>query len=452
MTLASKLSSIQALFDDSITGNDKLVVAFSGGLDSTALLYLSFLYRQARPNVSLQAIHVNHQLSPKADDWSIHCAKQCEQWGIDFQSIKVDIHTYIGQGIEAAARQARYAALIDHAPAQSVILLGQHLDDQAETFLLQLSRGAGPKGLSAMGKLSVKHGQRFVRPLLAVTRQQILSFAREQGLKWVEDESNNDLGFDRNFLRKELIPLLNQRWPSFSKRVASSANACASEMAVINEYMGVLSERLLGPDNSLLLSELSSLSSATQQSFVRHWLTMHDADMPSSKVLQEILDMQFAKNDAMPCVKLGNIEVRRYTHSLYVTKPSVDIEHVKIISSDNSICLPDFGATIFASEVYENGNVGELERENSFKAHNIQAISVAYGKLNDPFKPHAQRPRKTLKAWCKEWRIPPWRRKNLVCLYLNQHLIGVIIAPSNVIWSSDRPQNDEGQDFYLSFS
>ncbi|HCC7937922.1 TPA: tRNA lysidine(34) synthetase TilS, partial [Klebsiella pneumoniae] len=206
----------------------QLLVAFSGGLDSTVLLHQLVLLREQDPSLTLRAVHVHHGLSAHADDWVAHCRQICQQWQVPLVVHRVTLARG-GLGVEAHARAARYQAFQDTLNAGEVLVTAQHQDDQCETLLLALKRGSGPTGLSAMAPSSAFAGSRLLRPLLNETRESLRQWALAHQLSWIEDESNQDDTYDRNFLRLRVIPVLRERWPHFSEAVARSASLCAEQ-------------------------------------------------------------------------------------------------------------------------------------------------------------------------------------------------------------------------------
>ena len=242
----------------------QLLVGFSGGLDSTVLLHRLKLWRDQEPDVQLRALHVHHGLSPHAEDWVAHCEALCATWGIPLSVERVRLQDE-GLGTEAQARKARYAAFARVVQPGEVLVTAQHLDDQCETFLLALKRGSGPAGLSAMPERTDFAGTQLIRPLLRETRASLETWARTHQLSWIEDESNQDDSYDRNFLRLRVVPLLTERWPHFADATARSAMLCAEQESLLDELLTALPDAqaaemfhqgLSGADGQRQLGEL----------------------------------------------------------------------------------------------------------------------------------------------------------------------------------------------------
>ena len=237
----------------------QLLVAFSGGLDSTVLLHQLVLLREQDPSLTLRAVHVHHGLSAHADDWVAHCRQICQQWQVPLVVHHVTLARG-GLGVEAHARAARYQAFQDTLNAGEVLVTAQHQDDQCETLLLALKRGSGPTGLSAMAPSSAFAGSRLLRPLLNETRESLRQWALAHQLSWIEDESNQDDTYDRNFLRLRVIPVLRERWPHFSEAVARSASLCAEQEQLLDEMLAAELASLVAEDGSLAIAPLASMS------------------------------------------------------------------------------------------------------------------------------------------------------------------------------------------------
>jgi tRNA(Ile)-lysidine synthase len=260
----------------------RVCVALSGGMDSVVLLD-AVDQLKATLRIDLHAVHVHHGLSPNADAWAAFCAEICAARHIALTTTSVHIDKDSSAGLEGAARAARYAAFADE--GSLFVLLAQHADDQAETVLHQLLRGTGLKGLAGMGEARIASPtQTLLRPLLGVSRGEIEAFAKERGLKWIEDESNDDIAFTRNFLRHEITPLLAERFPHYRASLARAARH-ASEADVMLAELAKIDLRWDG--ENAFAETLDSLPSARQINALYHWLGWQKVSAPSQAQLAE---------------------------------------------------------------------------------------------------------------------------------------------------------------------
>lgn len=272
-----------------------LAVAFSGGADSTALL----LAAAATWPREVHAIHIHHGLQAAADDFARHCQSVCAGLGVPLHEVKVDAAHASGESPEDAARKARYAALAQTARSQGLqaVLLAQHADDQVETMLLALSRGAGLPGIAAMPPSFERHGMRFERPLLGVSGPAIRAWLSGQQVAWIEDPTNADIAFTRNRIRHALMPALEQAFPQFRDTFARSARHAAQAQELLAE---IAAGDLAAAGNPPSIRGLQQLSRARQANLLRHWLrTAHKAGASAAQ-LEELLDQVAA------CVTRGH--------------------------------------------------------------------------------------------------------------------------------------------------
>ena len=397
----------------SLLNSQSILVAFSGGLDSTVLLHQLVQWRALHPDVALRAIHIHHGLSPHADSWVQHCESVCAQWQVSLVVERVHLEDD-GLGIEAQARRARYQAFAQTLLPGEVLMTAQHLDDQCETFLLALKRGSGPAGLSAMGESSPFAGTQLIRPLLAQTREALEAWARQHELCWIEDESNQDDTYDRNFLRLRVTPLLQQRWPHFAQAVARSAALCAEQESLLDELLASDLADCITSRGTLLLTPLMMMSGVRRAALLRRWLAGLNAPMPSRDGLERIWqEVALAREDASPSFRLGEYEVRRYQSQLWWVK-SVDGQSETVISWlewKTPLTLPaGLGSVQLIS-------VGDLRLPQAdevvsirFKAPGLLHIVGRNGG------------RKLKKIW-QEQGIPPWRRDTTPLLFYGETLI-----------------------------
>lgn len=292
------------------------LIGLSGGVDSVVLLDL---FRQL-PQIKLRAVHVYHGLSPNAENWALFCEQLCKRWDIPFFLQKVQVETT--GSVEANARAARYQAVSEIIQPNEVFVTAHHLDDQAETFLLALKRGSGIKGLSAMPVLGEQAGFQVFRPLLSIEKSALITYAEQNKLAWIHDESNADNRFERNFLRNAILPVLNQRFPQFNRMVARSASLCAEQQALIEELLGEELARRTDSAHCLDIRGFEQFSALKQQQLVRLWLAKCALQMPSQAQLQAVIsEVIFAKAGQNPEVVLGEKIVRRFQEKLVITQP-----------------------------------------------------------------------------------------------------------------------------------
>ena len=297
-------------------------VAFSGGLDSTVLL--DALVRLARQHKlpPLSAIHVHHGLQPAADNWPAHCEKICRRLGVPLEIARVQVAP--GASVERAARVARYQAFAGRLGQGEVLFVAQHCDDQAETLLFRLLRGAGVRGLGAMpGNRELGQG-RLVRPLLAIGRAELEAYAAAQHLEWIEDPSNTSLEHSRNYLRHQVLPVIERRWPQASQNLARAAGHLAEAQSLLDELAEMdLQDAYRGADQwpwlplpSLALPVLRALRPSRQRNALRHWLAQYTL-LPDTSHWAGWEALRDAGTDTSPCWRLAGGELHRGADRLW---------------------------------------------------------------------------------------------------------------------------------------
>jgi tRNA(Ile)-lysidine synthase len=261
-----------------------LAVAYSGGADSTALLHAA----RARWGAQVHAIHVHHGLQVAADGFERHCRQACERLALPLHVVRVDARHAAGESPEDAARQARYRALAGVALEQGLrcVLLAQHADDQVETMLLALSRGAGLPGLAAMPAAFERHGMRFERPLLDASARAIRAWLADAGVPFLEDPTNADTSFTRNRIRHDVLPALERAFPQFRETFARSARHAAQAQLLLAT---LAAQDLAAMGGGPVIAALQPLPRARQANLLRHWLRESHGQSPSAAQLDELL-------------------------------------------------------------------------------------------------------------------------------------------------------------------
>ncbi|KRP60852.1 tRNA lysidine(34) synthetase TilS [Pseudomonas trivialis] len=290
-------------------------IAFSGGLDSTVLLHLLASLAKTQTLPSLYAVHVHHGLQAAADAWPDHCQLICDSLQVPLRVMRVQVQP--GASLERAAREARYQAFSEVLGAGEVLLTGQHRDDQAETLLFRLLRGAGVRGLAAMPAHRPLARGYLVRPLLALSRVELEAYAAEHQLKWIEDPSNADPRFSRNYLRHGVLPTLTQRWPQAVASLARSAEHLSEAQGLLDELAQIDLQTADQPSPfawlplpSLALGPLQALSDARQRNALRHWLAPLTR-LPDSDHWAGWNSLRDAKGDAQPLWHLADGDLHR---------------------------------------------------------------------------------------------------------------------------------------------
>jgi tRNA(Ile)-lysidine synthase len=392
-----------------------LTLALSGGADSVALLDILAQLR-ASLHFPLSAVHVNHQISPNAADWAGFCARLCAGYNIPFQVVKVDLKRQPGESLEALARDARYRAFAEQ--KTDFIVLAQHLDDQAETLLLQLLRGAGAKGMSAMGELQARgEGQgAIVRPLLDISRRTILDYAALRGLQWVEDESNADIVFDRNYLRHQVLPLLGRRFPGYRETFARTSRNLA-ESAQLMDDLARLDCAAAASGDRLKVDALRGLSAARARNLLRYWLAESGMPMPSAGRLENLQQqLCSARDDAQVLVRLGGGLIRRYRGEVCLEKKALAPrpELALTWAFQDELELPDSGGRLLFEQTVGQGL--------SLSRLTAEPVTVRLRQGGERLRPDCRRPTRSLKNLLQEAGMPPWQRQRLPLLFSGEKL------------------------------
>lgn len=415
-----------------------LYIGFSGGLDSTVLLYLLHQWRQQKkPEANLVAVHVNHQIHPDAPKWQAHCQRVCEQMGVTLQVETVALAR--GASLEQQARLARYDAFRRHVSGQDALLLAHHRDDQVETLLQRLARGSGVLGggaMEAVARRRVNGGSlTLLRPLLEQDRSEIEQFAREAGLSWVEDPGNIDTRIERNFLRHRVLPVWRTFKPQLNQTLARNARLNREASELLSDLAQLdLGERRA--DAGLPVARLSPLTEIRQKNLLRYWMISAGVRPPSEVNLLRILDeVMTAAEGARPAVSWGQCTLRRYREVLYLTRSELDQgpdpSFVDVVSVSH---LDGFrfglGQLRLSESEGNRANNGASDEDGNrltrFSRQRLQEgplrLTVRQGgeTLRLP-----RQPARSLKYCFQNLAVPPWLRNHWPLLYCGNELAGV---------------------------
>ena len=432
--------------------NAHYVVAYSGGIDSHVLLHCC-----KKLKLTVRAVHVHHGLQNIADEWVTHCQSICRVLDIHLDVIYVDAKKNKGQSPEEAARSVRYQALGNNLIDGDCLLTAQHLNDQAETLLLQLFRTASTAGLSAMPVQRQLGRNSHLRPLLSFSRQEIEKFAEDNSLNWIEDPTNQDVSYDRNFIRKEIVPLLENRWPKITGQLSRVASLQSNNLQVLEDMAAIDLANLINVPayqsiasfysvvSVLSISRLKKLSVARRLNVLRYWMIKTLRNQPaniSSKIspiisptrnLLEEMDRAVVNSvpDANPVITFSGFEIRKFHSDLYILKSARpcatagkkrgDLEHNDLKQDTvwkplSPVLIPALNIQLKSIDSIGEGLNRDLLNES---------LTIRFRKGGEVFHPadrlHSQR----LKKLLQEANIPPWDRESIPLVYFKDELIAV---------------------------
>jgi tRNA(Ile)-lysidine synthase len=397
-----------------------IVVAYSGGRDSHVLLHALWKLKP-QFGFQLRAIHVNHGLQKDADNWVFHCQQTCQQYQVPLQIVSLQLTIPPGESLENVARIKRYAAFADLLQEKDILLTAHTQSDQAETFLLQMIRGSGLQGLGAIAPGKSLGKAKLARPLLDVSRDTIALYAKTEQLTWIEDKSNNDLRFRRNYLRKMILPPLKTLSKSVETCIARTAQHCQDAQALLDEYLIHDLQRCLTDQASILdLNVFLTLTTLKQQYVFRHWLKLNNAMSPSLRKCQDILyQIKHARMDSEPCIAFGHWQIRRYMGKLFLlTKKEQKSPPPQTIewALSQALKLPD-GSFWQAKIVKGRGiSVSKLPKAT---------LQIAFRQGGERCRIQGRKHSRELKKILQDLKIPTWERAGLPLFYQGSELVGV---------------------------
>jgi tRNA(Ile)-lysidine synthase len=408
------------------TASRRIVVGLSGGLDSTVLLHLLHNFVKGRSNLSLVALHVNHGLQAQAEQWEQLCVQKGESYGVTTYAMRANVGRNTGEGLEQAARHARYQAFAEFLQEGDLLCLAHHQDDQAETVLYRLLRGSGPLGLAAMRSTKPFAGVQIARPLLSCSRKALEEYAQLHQLTWVDDPSNLDISFDRNYLRREIMPRLKSRWPAVNETFSRAAEL-NQETVLLLEELAVLDLAIVACEDGqrLCLQQLNQLSPPRINNVLRFWLLQNGRPLPSRanllRIREELIGAQAA---GLAVVDWPGAEVRAFEGQLYcmpnlVPAPKKGTEMIwKGVPLDQQFDLGAEAGALRMTAAQGQGIKSQLFQQ----AHKQGRLIIKWREGGERCQPEGRTHSQKLKKLLQEYHVPPWLRGRLPLVYIGEQL------------------------------
>ena len=397
--------------------NSRVCVGLSGGRDSVVLLHLICSLRKEIA-INVGVIHVNHQISPNANRWADFCVALCAELDVPLRVERVDVARDSGKGLEASARNARYAAYAS--VDVDLIVLGHHRADQAETVLLQALRGAGLAGIRGMPVMKkIRANKQLFRPLLDVAPEILADYANAHSLEWINDESNNDRRYTRNYVRHEILPSLAEHIPQSAESLVRLSHHAAEAQTLLNDLAKIDCANVFVGER-ISISRLVSLPVSRAKNLLRYWFVKASVPLPNTVQLDEIIGQLAARqSDSQTEISWADWQLRCYQDEIYVSRNASPTRTTWSIEWHNEpeLLLPNCRGLIRVKK-----RVGVGISENRVTGKRLTFRSRVGG---ESFRQHASRPRRALKNLLQEAKIPPWRRQAMPLLFCGETLIWV---------------------------
>jgi tRNA(Ile)-lysidine synthase len=387
------------------------VIGYSGGLDSTVLLHVL----ASLSDVSIRAVHVHHGLHANANHWVGHCESMCKLWNIAFEVHCIDVNRDSGLGIEATARDARYRAFAKTMQNDEVLVTAHHQNDQAETLLLRLLRASGSQGLAGMYTFTRANGIAQLRPFLGIDRATLLSYALQHHLQWIEDPSNADMHYDRNFIRNQIIPALESRWPQVISRISRSAELLREEQQCLQEQAAHFLASMQNVDPCILdAKKLLALSAPWRAQVLRLWVnTLQQPPLPAT-VLQQIEDeLMHVGDDTEATVRWHQTSIRRWRNYFFCTpiEPLPPSDWYYSWNDTQPVTLPDQSRWGWLSS-----NGLSVIPFDHILAYFSGPLQLGYRQGGEKIQLPKRQHRSHLKQCLQAIGIPPWQRQQMPLL------------------------------------
>lgn len=393
------------------------VVAFSGGVDSTVLLHVMHVLK-----LRLHVIHVNHHIQQCSDQWERHCEKFCQDLDITCTILHAQINKDAQQSIEESARDTRYCLLSEFINQESCLVTAHHKNDLAETVLLQLLRGAGPAGLAAMSEVQNFYTGKHLRPLLGFSRDEIIDYAKQENLTWIEDPSNQSDDYDRNYLRSKVMPKLVERWPGALQTLSRAADLQVDALNCLYDLANLdLQAAITSNPKILQIQALQKMKPARLRNALRVWIQQQDMRVPNKKQLEQII-IDIVNNPAVgssPVQTWSAGEIRRYREQLYLIYPLSQHDV-------NRVYEWTLAEPLFIESLHRTLTMDDLNKHSVSLPEGVNNVQVRFRTGGESLKPFGKKHHRSLKNLFQEADIPPWERERIPLIYYAGELISVL--------------------------
>lgn len=416
------------------------VLGYSGGLDSSVLLHAMAKFSEGNTNFQFKCVHINHGLQKEADAWQKHCKETASKLGVEFQSFQLNESCPRGESLEAWARAQRYSIFQSLLDANTALITAHHQDDQVETFFLNLFRGSGVAGLSSMPTVKILGQGLHVRPLLALTRADLEQYAQKNDLTWIEDPSNKNEDFDRNYLRNKLLPSLQGRWQGLYKIISATSRRMQDTQKLLQEMAEQDLKQCLNSKGALSLILFKQLSLVRQKNLLLHWPKKNYLDIPGQRHVEQCLSNLCLDNESMSgCVSWGNTELRRYRDYLY------------LMSKQKEEKNDFFQWNIYESKKLPSGKLSatiKIGKGLKKELFSNETCEIRFRQGGESIYCENNGTHVDVKNLFQEFGVLPWYRNAIPLIYLNDELAHIPGIMTNTKFIVDK--ENEGVDITLN--
>ncbi|CAL4318856.1 tRNA lysidine(34) synthetase TilS [Buchnera aphidicola] len=410
-------------FINSIKKYQKILLSYSGGLDSTVLLYQLLKFTNKYPFIKIRAIYIDHQINPQSDIWNQHCKQVCKKKKIEFISKKIKIQNQ--KNIQSIARKLRYQAIKESILPEEILVTGHHLNDQCENLFLSLKRGSGLNGISGISYVSIFHKkQNIIRPLLPYSKIELKNWAVLNKIKWIEDDSNLCDKYDRNFIRNKIIYKIQKKWPFFIKNCFKSMKICKNEIKSLNEFLDTMLKKYSTFNNILHTKIFKNIKTNTKILLIRRWIYLYQKIIISYKKTQEIYQFLINHDNEKTKhkVNIQNFQINKYKNQLFQIPINPSIKNLILFwkESNKPLKLPQE-----LGNINQDPNGTKIIHPKKNDLVNIRFQTEKKILIHEKYK-------KKIKIIWQENNIPPWMRNKIPCLFYNNELVsilGILVLP-----------------------